>query len=67
MKPIGHTEQHTGDRLLKIGEVAQQLNVSRSTVYTLLGEKLRYAKVGRSTRIPQSAVRDFVERHTVGG
>jgi excisionase family DNA binding protein len=54
------------DRLLRVDEAAARLGVSRSTLYTLLGPRLKYAKVGRSTRISQRELEDFVQRNTRG-
>lgn len=50
--------------LLTIREVAFALGCGRTTVYDLIGsQQLPTVKVGRLTRIPTSAVDDFVTRH----
>lgn len=49
------------ERKLNADEVAPMLGVSKMTVYRLVdsGELFGY-KVGRSVKIPESAVRDFL-------
>ena len=50
-------------RLLTITEAAQQLNVSRATVYRLLGEReLQRIKVRAHTRIAEADLVALVER-----
>lgn len=47
--------------LLTDPEVAQALNVSPKTVYNLRRTgRLRYIRVGRSVRVEQSAVDEFI-------
>lgn len=44
-------------------EAAEALGVGRSTLYDLLRlQEIRSVKIGRSRRIPVSALRDFAER-----
>jgi excisionase family DNA binding protein len=46
-------------------EVADILNVSRRFVERITTEhRIRFVRIGRHVRIPESAVRDFVERGT---
>ena len=54
------------DRLLfTIGEVAQSLALSRSTIYRLLRSgDLVATRIGTATRIPESSLRRFVEART---
>ncbi|MFT4299255.1 MAG: helix-turn-helix domain-containing protein [Aeromicrobium sp.] len=48
---------------LTIAEVAEQMRVSKMTVYRLVhGGQLNAVRVGRSFRVPQNAVDDFIER-----
>jgi excisionase family DNA binding protein len=57
-------DSDASDRLLlKIDTVAVRLDCGRTTVYRLINEgELPAVKVGRSTRIPASAVVAYVER-----
>lgn len=49
--------------LLKVEEAAQLCNVSRSTVYDLMGKgEIPSIKVGRVRRIPRVAIDQFIER-----
>ena len=52
----------------KIEEAMHYLNLSRASVYSLMDRgELRYAKFGRSRRIPRQALRDYARRSLVGG
>ena len=52
--------------LVRIGEAAAFLAVSRSKLYSLMeGGQLPYVKLGRSRRIPRQALDDLAERHMV--
>ena len=54
------------ETLLKIGEVAQWLNMSRSGVYGLMeAGRLTYVKIGKSRRVPLEAVKKLVAENTV--
>jgi excisionase family DNA binding protein len=49
-----------------VKEVAQFTGLSVAKLYVLMGQgQLRYAKVGKSRRIPWSDARAFMERHTI--
>lgn len=49
------------NRLLSLDEASEKLNVSRSTVYRLVGAgHLPAIKIGRATRISASAVEQFI-------
>ena len=51
------------ERLLKVQDVADELNVSRSTVYTYMGLGLKYLKPGnRTTRFRPKDVEEFVAK-----
>jgi excisionase family DNA binding protein len=51
-----------GKLLLQVDEVADQLSIGRSKLYTfILSGQLRSVKVGRRRLIPPEAVRDFVD------
>jgi excisionase family DNA binding protein len=50
------------DRLLTVEEVASLLNTKPRFVYRLTsGRRIRFTRVGRHVRIPESAVRELVE------
>ncbi|MHB8512657.1 MAG: helix-turn-helix domain-containing protein [Actinomycetota bacterium] len=49
--------------LLTIAEAAETLSISRSKVYELLyAEKIRSVSIGRSRRIPRTALVEYVEQ-----
>lgn len=49
--------------LLKVEQAALLLNYGRSTVYELIASgQLPAIKLGRTTRIPRTAVEEFVRR-----
>jgi excisionase family DNA binding protein len=60
----GATELDPADErwLLRPEEVAQRLNLSRSTIYVLLHGDLPSIRIGRSRRIPASALREWLNR-----
>jgi excisionase family DNA binding protein len=50
----------------RVPEAAEFLRVSRATVYKLMDNRgLRYAKIGKSRRIPWRCLREFAERCVV--
>lgn len=50
------------ERLLKIPEVAERLQLSRTTIYELLlSGRLRSVKIGRARRIPEAALDAWVQ------
>ena len=52
----------TADGFASIEEAADFLAASRSTVYLLMNTgKLRWAKIGKSRRIPWKALRQFAQ------
>jgi excisionase family DNA binding protein len=50
------------DRLLTVDETAKMLNTGVRFVRRLIAERrIWYTRVGRHVRIPESAVREFIE------
>jgi len=49
-------------RLLTVDEVVDVLKIGRTKVYDLIkSNTIRSVKIGRSRRIPQSALKEFIE------
>jgi excisionase family DNA binding protein len=49
------------EKYFKVSEVAKQFRVSRQTVYDWISEgRLRAVKIGRVTRIPESALSTLI-------
>jgi len=49
-------------RLLTVAEVAAIMRVSRMTVYRMVNDgRLPHVRVGRSVRLPEQAVHDYLE------
>jgi excisionase family DNA binding protein len=54
------------DRYLSVDEVAELLGTTARFPRRLIEERrIRYVKVGRHVRIPESAVEEFIEARTV--
>ncbi|WP_428953060.1 excisionase family DNA-binding protein [Streptomyces sp. cg35] len=54
------------DRYLSVDQVAEILGTSVRFPRRLIEERrITYVKVGRHVRIPESAVREFIDSHTV--
>ncbi|MFC4466123.1 excisionase family DNA-binding protein [Streptomyces xiangluensis] len=54
------------DRLLTVAEAGELLGSGERFVRRLIAERrIRYVKLGRPVRIPESAVAEYVEAHTV--
>lgn len=52
----------THDRLLTIEEAADMLNTSPRFTRRLVSERrIRFTRVGRHVRIPETAVREFID------
>jgi excisionase family DNA binding protein len=52
-----------GTTFLTVAEVAAQMRVSKMTVYRLVhGGELEAIRVGRSFRVTEQAVRDYLEK-----
>jgi excisionase family DNA binding protein len=50
-----------GEKLFTVKEVAEHFKVSRQAVYDWITDgRLRAVKVGNRTRIPESAINEFV-------
>ena len=55
-------------RFLTVAEVAALMRVSRMTVYRLVhSEELPAVRVGRSFRVPEQAVHDYLRHSYVEG
>lgn len=53
-------------KMIGIKETADQLGISIHTLYTWVClRKIEYVKVGRLIKFRQSAIDDFVRKHTV--
>lgn len=53
----------TSEGFADVHEAAEYLCMSRSSIYKLMDSgELRYAKFGKSRRIPWRALREFAER-----
>jgi len=50
------------EEYLTVDEVAKRLKVTRQAIYNWINEgRLKAVKAGRSTRIPESAVKEFLQ------
>ena len=50
-----------GDRLLTVAEVAAMLSTSERFPRRLIAERrIRFVRIGRHVRIPESALREFI-------
>jgi excisionase family DNA binding protein len=55
------------DELRTVNEVAVALRVSKMTIYRLVhGGELNAVRIGRSFRVPESAIRAYLERVASG-
>ena len=55
------TPTATAERVLRVREVADHLDVDADTVYRLIREnRIRAIRLGRVLRVPQSALADFI-------
>lgn len=55
-----------GDRLLTVAEAGDMLGTGERFVRRLIAERrIRYVKLGRPVRIPESAITEYVEARTV--
>jgi len=58
-----HPGEYSAAALLTVPEVCNTLKISRGQLYQLIhARKLETVKIGRSRRIPQSAVKELIER-----
>ena len=54
-------EARLSDRLLTVAEAAEMLRTSERFPRRLIAERrIRFTRVGRHVRIPESALRDFI-------
>ncbi|MDO0935006.1 helix-turn-helix domain-containing protein [Streptomyces sp. DG2A-72] len=54
------------DRLLTVAEAGEMLGTSERFVRRLVAERrIRYVKLGRPVRIPESAVAEYIDARTV--
>ncbi len=54
-------DQHPPDRLLTVAEAAELLSTSPRFPRRLIEERrIRFVRVGRHVRIPESALREFI-------
>lgn len=59
-----HEEIVNSQKLLKVNEVVQQLNVSRALVYRLINEReLRAVRIKNAKRVRQEDLDEFIENH----
>jgi excisionase family DNA binding protein len=57
----------TGRLLLTIGEAAELLGLSESTVYRLAREnKIPVVRIGASVRVNRRQLEEWIEKHTEG-
>lgn len=53
------------NRLLKVTEAIERLNVSRSHLYELLGQgNFKIVRIGRAIRIPEDEIERFIRDNT---
>lgn len=54
--------------LLRVGDAAKFLSVSRAMVYKLMETgQLRYVKIGRCRRLPKQSITDLAKENLIGG
>jgi excisionase family DNA binding protein len=60
------TDSAAVERLLTVGEVAELFGTTERFPRRLITERrIRFVRVGRHVRIPESAVREFIQSGTV--
>ena len=60
-RPMGHRPMASAVAFLTVAEVAALMRVSKMTVYRLVhGGELSAVRVGRSFRVPERAVHDYL-------
>ncbi len=58
----GRADHHSADRLLTVSEAAELLSTSERFPRRLIEQRrIRFVRVGRHVRIPESALREFIE------
>jgi excisionase family DNA binding protein len=65
--PVGSEYRPTdGKLLLRIGDAAERLSISRTKAYELVSAgQLPTVRIGRSVRIPVEALRDWIRRESI--
>jgi excisionase family DNA binding protein len=54
------------ERLLTVGEAAERLGTSERFPRRLIAERrIRFTRIGRHVRIPESALREYIQAGTV--
>ncbi len=62
MSTVTATTAAAPEAVLRVREVASRLDVDQDTVYRLVhAGELRSIRVGRLIRVPESALRQFIE------
>ena len=65
---IQKTGERTSGRFLKLSEVQEMMGVSRSTVWRWTAENgLKVVRIGNVTRIRESDLEAFLNRHETSG
>ncbi len=60
--PLAAVGRLAGARFMTVAEVAEVMRVSRMTVYRMVHDQtIASVRVGRSFRVPESAVHDYLE------
>ncbi len=58
---MSDSDQEMSERLLTVAEAADQLRTSERFPRRLIAERrIRFVRVGRHVRIPESALREFI-------
>jgi excisionase family DNA binding protein len=59
---MSHGDGKHADRLLTVAEAAELLRTSERFPRRLIAERrIRFTRIGRHVRIPESALREFIE------
>lgn len=63
-----HKNRHIPiEPLLSVTSAAKSLGIGRTLMYKLMySQQLPYVRVGKTRRIESSAIRQFIERNSVG-
>ncbi len=57
-----HSKNERAEQLLTVAEVAELLRTSERFPRRLIAERrIRFTRIGRHVRIPESALREFIE------
>jgi excisionase family DNA binding protein len=67
IRSLGAPAQQRRGGFASVKEAGEFLSLSRSTIYDLMDRgELRYAKIGKSRRIPWAALEELAEKCVVG-